>query len=363
MKLLVRVVVLNYNGGELTSRCLEQPRRARLAARSPRDRRRRQRLGGRQRRRGAGALPRRARLIEAGANLGFAGGTTSACATSPASTTSPCSTTTPTSSPAGSRRSSPRSRRPGARARPARRSSSRRRFVELTIASPTFVPGRGDPRELGVRVSGVRVDGVTRWRDAQFGDGFYGEERGAGEELRLSAGPGPLATLRVPVGPAGERCRLRWQPSVRRRSSALGRSEVHPAIESAPGWVDVPLDAVRVDVIQNAGSLLVRGRLRRRPRLPRGRPRPVRRARRRVRLVRLLGAPAAGAISRDVGLLDERLFLYYEDTDLSWRGRAQGWRYRYVPEADRPPRPHGDQRRGLGPLPALRRAQPAAGAT
>jgi hypothetical protein len=33
------------------------------------------------------------------------------------------------------------------------------------------------------------------------------------------------------------------------------------------------------------------------------------------------------------GCFDERFFLYYEDTDWSWRGRAQGWRYRYVPEA------------------------------
>jgi N-acetylglucosaminyl-diphospho-decaprenol L-rhamnosyltransferase len=33
----------------------------------------------------------------------------------------------------------------------------------------------------------------------------------------------------------------------------------------------------------------------------------------------------------DVGLFDERLFLYYEDTDLAWRGRLRGWDYRYVP--------------------------------
>ena len=33
----------------------------------------------------------------------------------------------------------------------------------------------------------------------------------------------------------------------------------------------------------------------------------------------------------EVGHLDERLFMYCEDVDLSWRGRRAGWRYRYGP--------------------------------
>lgn len=39
----------------------------------------------------------------------------------------------------------------------------------------------------------------------------------------------------------------------------------------------------------------------------------------------------SAAYLRDVGRFDERLFLYYEDIDLAWRGRERGWRYAYVP--------------------------------
>ena len=34
-----------------------------------------------------------------------------------------------------------------------------------------------------------------------------------------------------------------------------------------------------------------------------------------------------------VGLLDDRFFMYYEDTDLSWRARLAGWKVVYAPKA------------------------------
>ncbi|MBK0296080.1 glycosyltransferase family 2 protein, partial [Bacillus sp. S34] len=35
----------------------------------------------------------------------------------------------------------------------------------------------------------------------------------------------------------------------------------------------------------------------------------------------------------DVGLLDESLFMYYEDTELAWRLRRRGWRVEYAGDA------------------------------
>jgi GT2 family glycosyltransferase len=35
----------------------------------------------------------------------------------------------------------------------------------------------------------------------------------------------------------------------------------------------------------------------------------------------------------DVGLMDARYFMYYEDLDLSWRLRLRGWKILYVPQA------------------------------
>jgi GT2 family glycosyltransferase len=96
--------------------------------------------------------------------------------------------------------------------------------------------------------------------------------------------------------------------------------------------VQVPQGVDRVDVLNNAGSMVFRdgyGADRAYQQLDRGqyqRPEEV-------------FAFCGGSVCfrtealREAGLFDEDFFLYYEDTDLSWRLRTLGWSIRYQPSA------------------------------
>lgn len=209
------------------------------------------------------------------------------------------------------------------------------RFVEVELHSDTF-HAPNDHRALGVRISGVEVEGRDRWRAAQFPPpGFWGIERGRGQEAQFCWTDGH-GILRVPVDPAGPAA---VPGSVRIRLAADRATEVelrsgaqHRRIDvgPAPRWFDVAVEGEPFDVVQNAGSILLDGGF--------GADRGF--------LERDTGqydqpsdvfAWCGGAVLfrpaylADVGLFDERFFAYYEDTDLAWRGRARGWRYRYVP--------------------------------
>ena len=208
------------------------------------------------------------------------------------------------------------------------------RFVELSVTSPTFRPGGRDPRELGVMVSGVRADGVDRWRDAQVAAGGWGIEHRA--DGGLFHWTGPEATLRVPVGDGTalpERVAIELAAEAPKRVTVrCGDRTSVLDVGAAPAWHDLQVTGPIVDVVNNAGSVLVEGGY--------GADRGFLEADRGQ-----YDAPAdvfawcggsvllRPAYLADVGLFDERFFLYYEDTDLSWRGRSRGWRYRYVPGA------------------------------
>jgi GT2 family glycosyltransferase len=205
-------------------------------------------------------------------------------------------------------------------------------FVTLEIESPVFRPS-GEGRELGVQITGLAVDGVEVWDDVQFAEGCHAiQTRGSGNEQRCwTAG---RAEVRVPIEPGGDPPHaLEVELSAEQAKEVTlraGGAAVTANVAVAPSWHTVPVAGERYDVINNVGSRLVRGGYGG----DRGFLEPDHGQ---FDEGEEVFAWCGGAVLlsvrylRDVGTFDDRYFMYYEDTDLSWRGRLAGWHYRYVP--------------------------------
>jgi GT2 family glycosyltransferase len=190
----------------------------------------------------------------------------------------------------------------------------------------------GDYREVRVGLDGppraslelLAVEGAGRWhltgpKVRRRWHGGVAWTVGDGSVLRTTA-------------PAGATLRLRVRAHRPGTATLTSAGETRAAVGRGPSELAVQVGGPAHPVIQNAGSVIgVHGLGENR-----GYHRPVTPA-----LATGLEVPAwcgaavllrAGYL-RDVGLFDERWFLYYEDTDLAWRGLLRGWRYRYVPEA------------------------------
>jgi GT2 family glycosyltransferase len=211
------------------------------------------------------------------------------------------------------------------------------RFVGVRITTTASPSGRpGDLRRLGVRLSGMELDGS----DVPLGsisvdEGFWGIEGGDRREpwvawtqhrgeARVELDEGESTPSKIAVRLAA------LEPRQAVLDTGADRQAVDVGVE--PTWFTLQLPADPFRVINNAGSALYvggyggdRGFLER-DEAQYDEPADV-------------FAWCGGAVLLrqsyldHVGLFDERFFLYYEDTDLSWRGRRLGWRYRYVPES------------------------------
>jgi GT2 family glycosyltransferase len=206
-------------------------------------------------------------------------------------------------------------------------------FVAVGIESPTFLLGAGDP--FGVCVSGIEVDGQGVWNECQFARGFHPAETRRDVDDLVCWTDGN-AELRVPVAPGrGPGAVALLELSAENEKTvrlSCGSTAVDVRISRESTWHKVPLSSPTFDVINNVGSRLVeggyggdRGYLER----DQGQYESA------EEVFAWCGAAVllATRYLRDMGRFDDRYFVYYEDTDLSWRGRIGGWRYLYVPES------------------------------
>ena len=169
-------------------------------------------------------------------------------------------------------------------------------------APPRSSPGTADRRTLGVQVSGARVDGNDRWRDAQFGEGTWGIEHdppgvgSSGRAERRSCGCRPGSPIPgTPPPAAGPRQGGRAHSAGRAAPGRRGAQADHLALRDRrasrrrrrrPCVGRDPALRRTARHRQQRRLDRLRGRLRRRPRVPRARRGPVPGARRGVRMVR-----------------------------------------------------------------------------
>ncbi len=208
------------------------------------------------------------------------------------------------------------------------------KFLALQLDVPGFVPGGADPRELGLRIAGVTVDGedVTGkllWERLVHGaegvgKGRFWWTRPTGELLvPLPQDTGPWEITVRWAAECGKAATLSWDG---------GHVELPVTEEYADQSFTVPVGTPAVDVVNNVGSLVFTagyGADRGYQEVDAGQYDTAQ------DVFAICGCAVAfrTEAGRQMDWFDDDFFLYYEDTDLSWRLRLAGWRLRYEPSA------------------------------
>jgi len=220
--------------------------------------------------------------------------------------------------------------------------------LELTLETETFSPP-DDPRSLGVMVHEVST-GVFRGV-VQYLEGFYWREgESSGPTWRWTQARARLG-LPVPVG-TGD-FMVNFQLAAVRPGNQSVPLRVFLQDRLIADWVvpsggphaftlELPatVRAIAKPVEQNTGSILFRNCA------SRDRGTYVRNDEvfyetdvgQYSQVEEVFAACGASLLMRremidEVGLLDDDFFIYYEDTDLSWRAQLYGWKVVFSPEA------------------------------
>jgi GT2 family glycosyltransferase len=223
--------------------------------------------------------------------------------------------------------------------------------------SPGFYPCkyggkmRLDSRELGIRILKACVIDKYNERPLEFIKGVYGEEFVREKRFRWTSS---TALLGIPIIEKGEELCVEMRISLERPDnpktigitlSCEGRVLAAYELESGSETtirLRIPGEFTcrAVPVIQNAGSVVsIDGSSRDRGAVVEGGfhyyEADIGQYNRREEVFAACGAASLWrkATLMDIGLFDEGFFMYYEDTDLSWRAHLRGWKIVYVPDA------------------------------
>jgi GT2 family glycosyltransferase len=209
-----------------------------------------------------------------------------------------------------------------------------RKYVPVVIEVQTRRHA-GDPRPLGVQLCGARVGGIDTSHETELARGFWGWEHDEVTTGGTFAWTSERAEALVAVplghqGPLSVELRLACGTGPTSASVTTEGDAVGVEVGIHPAWHTVAPAAEPAAVVNNAGTVLLprfevadRGYL------------EVDRGQFDERAEVFGWSGAAVLLARryldDVGLFDGRYFLYFEDSDLSWRGRLRGWRYLFEP--------------------------------
>ena len=203
------------------------------------------------------------------------------------------------------------------------------------------VDGDDRGRALGVCLSAVRVAGERDDERLRFDEGFHGPvdpDRARDEEFaRWTREAAELRLVARDTDPEPGRVALRLSAKRAHRVTLTSDVETVNTVVGEAGeleavWVEISVGEGTFDAVNNVGSELYRlgfagdrGFM----------ERDTGQFESSEEVFAWCGGAALLRASHldEVGLFDEHLFLYYEDTDLAWRARRAGWRHVYEPRA------------------------------
>lgn len=209
------------------------------------------------------------------------------------------------------------------------------RFLRMELATDGFSPGAHDPRELGLQLYRVSVEDENVTERVLMERLTWGPEGEGPSRFRWTRPSGELLVPMPESLPGSYELSVRWaaeRDKTATLSWAGGSVTLPVATVPEDCGFEVPAPVPIVDVVNNVGSIVLAngyGADRGYQDIDDGRYDAA------EEVFALCGAAVAfrTEAGREVDWFDDDFFLYYEDTDLSWRLRAAGWSIRYEPKA------------------------------